>query len=46
MKRTTYTGGEDFKQSELLPKDFDRFFNKRLFYLLLAILSLLVMVLI
>jgi len=45
-RKTTYIGGEDYNQSELMPKDFDRFFSKRLLYLVLAILFLLVVVLV
>ena len=45
-KKTTYIGGEDYKQTELMPKDFDMFFSKRLLYLVLGILLLLVVVLI
>jgi len=45
-KKTTYIGGEYYKQSELMPKDFDMFFSKRLLYLILAILFLLVVVLV
>jgi len=45
-KKTTYIGGEEYRQTELLPKDFDMFFSKRLLYLVLAILFLLVVVLV
>jgi len=45
-KKTTYIGGTDYKQTEILPKDFDTFFSKRLLYLVLAILFLLVVVLV
>jgi len=45
-KKTIYIGGEDQKQRELMPKDFDMFFSKRLLYLVLSILFLLVVVLI
>ncbi|MBD3156019.1 MAG: hypothetical protein GF368_05200 [Candidatus Aenigmarchaeota archaeon] len=45
-KKTTYLGGEDYKMNEVLPKDFDMFFSKRLLYLVLAILFLMVVILV
>lgn len=40
-KMTTYIGGTEHTQAELMPKDYDKFFSKRLLYLVLAILFLL-----
>jgi len=35
-------GGEDDEQKDIMPKRFDKFFDKRLFFLVIAIVFLLI----
>ena len=44
-KRSIYIGGEEDKQEEVMPKRFDRFFNKRIFFEIIAIVFLLLIAL-
>lgn len=40
-KKTIYLGGEEDKQSEITPKHFEKFFNKRMLLIVLMIMLLL-----
>jgi hypothetical protein len=44
-KKSIYIGGEDDEQKETMPKRFDKFLNKRLFFLIVAIVFLLLLAL-
>ena len=43
--KSIYIGGEDDEQKETMPKRFDKFLNKRLFFLIVAIVFLLLIAL-
>ncbi len=40
-KKSIYIGGEQDKQAEIMPKRFDRFFDKRLLFVIVTIVFLL-----
>jgi len=42
-KRSIYIGGENDEQRETMPKRFDKFFDKRVFFLVVAIVFLLLL---
>jgi len=44
-RKSIYIGGEDDEQKETMPKRFDKFLNKRLFFLIVAIVFLLLLAL-
>ena len=42
-KKSTYTGGEEDKQKDIVPKRLERFFNKKVFFIILTIVFLLLL---
>jgi hypothetical protein len=44
-KKTIYIGGEQDKQEEIMPRRVDRFFDKRLFFVVVGIVFLLLLAL-
>ena len=44
-RKSIYIGGEDDEQKETMPKRFDKFLNKKLFFLVVAIVFLLLLAL-
>jgi hypothetical protein len=42
-KKTTYMGGEKDKQKDIVPKRLEKFFDKKVFFLILGIIFLLLL---